>query len=160
MPHPSPCFIGMCFKYFFPSFFSSPFLGGGYSQACWLCCLNFLFPQELGRKLKLFINRFRWIFVSLIACILMVLYSLVFRQKATTPTQPDLRSVSSDVVFFFFVVIITTVDLFGFGYFSDFWMISLAPTFSGFDKWTDIKGQERWMEIHPQPPSPLAVFST
>lgn len=155
MPHPCPCLIGMCFKYCLPSLFFPPFFSGTVTHVD--CCLNFLFPQELGRKFKLFVNRFRWIFVNLIACVLMVLYSLVFRQKATTPTQPDLCS-SSDVFFFFFFIIIT-MDLFGFWYWIDAWMISLAPVFSGFDKWTNIKGQERWMEILPQHPSPLAMFS-
>lgn len=135
-------------------FFSPLFFSGTVTHVD--CCLNFLFPQELGRKFKSFVNRFRWIFVNLIACVLMDLYSLVFRQKATTPTQPDLRS-SSDVFFFFFFFI--TMDLFGFWYWIDVWMISLAPVFSGFDKWTNIKGQERWMEILPQHSSPLAMFS-
>ena len=132
MPCPIPVHASLvcvlstaCLLSFFPLFFS-----GTVTHVD--CCLNFLFPQELGRKFKLFVNRFRWIFVNLIACVLMVLYSLVFRQKATTPTQPDLCS-SSDVFFFFFFIIIT-MDLFGFWYWIDAWMISLAPVFSGFDK--------------------------
>ena len=135
-----------------PPFFI--FLFFWYSQACGLCCLNFLFPQELGKKfidsgesLSVWSPVFWWFYIHLCS-------DRKQRPQHNLTSALFPQMFSSSLLLLLWIYLVFSIN---------FWMISVAPALSGFDKWTNIKGQERWMEIlpqhpHPPPPPPCNVF--